>query len=59
MFIDSMNELDNVKKDEEVEVVEILNDWVKIKRSNEQEGWIRKEKLTTIKEKIANKVIRL
>ena len=47
-------ELDNVKKDEEVEVVEILNDWVKIKRSNEQEGWIRKEKLTTIKEKIAN-----
>ena len=47
-------ELDNVKKDEEVEVVEILNDWVKIKTSNEQEGWIRKEKLTTIKEKIAN-----
>ena len=47
-------ELDNVKKDEEVEVVEILNDWVKIKTSNEQEGWIRKEKLTTIKEEIAN-----
>ena len=42
-------ELDNVKKDEEVEVVEILDDWVKIKTSNEQEGWIRKEKLTTIK----------
>ena len=47
-------ELDNVKKDEEVEVVEILDDWVKIKTSNEQEGWIRKEKLTTIKEEIAN-----
>ena len=47
-------ELDNVKKDEEVEVVEILNDWVKIKTSNEQEGWIRKEKLTTIKEEITN-----
>lgn len=47
-------ELDNVKKDEEVEVVEILNDWVKIKTSNEQEGWIRKEKLTTIKEEVAN-----
>lgn len=42
-------ELDNVKKDEEVEVVEILNDWVKIKTSNEKEGWIRKEKLATIK----------
>ena len=47
-------ELNNVKKDEEVEVVEILNDWVKIKTSNEQEGWIRKEKLTTIKEEIEN-----
>ena len=47
-------ELDNVKKDEEVEVVEILNDWVKIKTSNEQEGWIRKEKLTAIKEEISN-----
>lgn len=47
-------ELDNVKKDEEVEVVEILNDWVKIKTSNKQEGWIRKEKLTTIKEEVAN-----
>lgn len=42
-------ELDEVKKDDEVEVVEILNDWVKIKTSNEKEGWIRKEKLTTIK----------
>ena len=42
-------ELDEVKKDDEVEAVEILNDWVKIKTSNEKEGWIRKEKLTTIK----------
>ena len=40
-------ELEEVKKDEEVEVTEILNDWVKVKTSNEKEGWIRKEKLTT------------
>lgn len=43
-------ELQEVKKDSEVEVVEILNDWVKVKTSNEKEGWVRKEKLTTIKE---------
>ena len=43
-------ELEEVKKDSEVEVVEILNDWVKVKTSNEKEGWVRKEKLTTIKE---------
>ena len=47
-------ELDEVKKDDEVEVVEILNDWVKIKTSNEKEGWIRKEKLTTIKTETEN-----
>lgn len=43
-------ELEEVKKDSEVEVVEILNDWVKVKTSNEKEGWVRKEKLKTIKE---------
>lgn len=42
-------ELEEVKKDAEVEVVEILNDWVKVRTSNEKEGWLRKEKLTTIK----------
>lgn len=47
-------ELDNVKKDEEVEVVEILNDWVKVKTSNEKEGWIIKAKLTTIQEETTN-----
>ena len=47
-------ELDEVKKDDEVEAVEILNDWVKIKTSNEKEGWIRKEKLTTIKTETEN-----
>ena len=35
-------ELEEVKKDDEVEVVEILNDWVKVKTSSEKEGWIRK-----------------
>ena len=47
-------ELEEVKKDDEVEVVEILNDWVKVKTLNEKEGWIRKEKLTTIKPQTAN-----
>lgn len=47
-------ELEEVKKDDEVEVVEILNDWVKVKTSSEKEGWIRKEKLTTIKPQTAN-----
>ena len=42
-------ELEEVKKDAEVEVVEILNDWVKVRTSDENEGWLRKEKLTTIK----------
>lgn len=47
-------ELEEVQKDAEVEVVEILDDWVKVKTSSEKEGWIRKEKLTTIQTETAN-----
>ncbi len=47
-------ELEEVQKDAEVEVVEILDDWVKVKTSIEKEGWIRKEKLTTIQTETAN-----
>lgn len=43
-------EMNQVNKDEQVEVVEILNDWVKVKTENEKEGWVRKEKLVSIKE---------
>ena len=46
-------ELDEVKKDDEVEVVEILNDWVKVRLSNQNEGWIRKDKLTNIQTETA------
>lgn len=46
-------ELDEVKKDDEVEVVEILNDWVKVRLSNQKEGWIRKDKLTNIQTETA------
>ena len=41
-------EMDEVNKDDEVEVIEILNDWAKVKTKNDKEGWIRKEKLATI-----------
>ena len=47
-------ELEEVQKDAEVEVVEILDNWVKVKTSSEKEGWIRKEKLTTIQTETAN-----
>ena len=47
-------ELEEVQKDAEVEVVEILDDWVKVKTSSEKEGWIRKEKLATIQTETAN-----
>ena len=47
-------ELEEVQKDAEVEVIEILDDWVKVKTSSEKEGWIRKEKLTTIQTETAN-----
>lgn len=46
-------ELDEVKKDDEVEVVEILNDWVRVRLSNQKEGWIRKDKLTNIQTETA------
>ena len=39
-------ELDNVKKDEEVEVVEILNGWACVETQTTK-GWIREEKLKT------------
>ena len=38
-------ELNEVNKDVEVEVTEILNDWVKVKTIEGKEGWIRTEKL--------------
>lgn len=38
-------ELNEVNKDVEVEVTEILNDWVKVKTTEGKEGWIRKNKL--------------
>lgn len=47
-------ELDEVKKDDEVQVVEILDDWVKVRLSNSKEGWIRKDKLTAIQTETAN-----
>lgn len=47
-------EMNEVNKDDEVEVIEILNDWVKVKTSNEKEGWVRKDKLVSIKENTTN-----
>lgn len=38
-----------VKKDEKVNVVEVINDWVCV-QTNTTKGWIRKDKLTTQKE---------
>lgn len=38
-------ELNEINKDAEVEVTEILNDWVKVKTAEGKEGWIRKNKL--------------
>lgn len=43
-------ELDEVNKDVEVEVTEILNDWAKIKTPEGKEGWVITEKLTAIQE---------
>lgn len=43
-------EMNELNKDDEVEVIEILNDWVKVKAANEKEGWVRKDKLVSIKE---------
>ena len=47
-------ELDEVAKDVEVEVTEILNDWVKIKTQDGKEGWIRADKLQPIQENSEN-----
>lgn len=42
-------EIKDLKQNEEVEVIEILNDWVQIKTIDETQGWIRKDKLENIK----------
>ena len=41
-------ELNEVKKDEEIEVTEVLNNWAKIKTADEKEGWLRTEKIVQI-----------
>lgn len=41
-------ELDEINKDVEVEVTEVLNDWAKIKTADGKEGWVRNEKLTSV-----------
>ncbi len=43
-------ELYDVSAETEVEVVEILNDWVKVKTSDSKQGWVRKEKLSQIQQ---------
>lgn len=40
-------ELDEVNKDTEVEVTEVLNDWAKIKTADGKEGWVITEKLAS------------
>lgn len=40
-------EFEEISKDTEVEVTEILNDWAKIKISDETQGWIRTDKLVS------------
>jgi len=42
-------ETEEVTKGEEVEVIDIINDWVKVKTNKEKEGWIIKSKLTSNK----------
>lgn len=44
-------EINEVNKNNEVEVIEILNDWAKIKTTDGIEGWLRIEKLIEIQEK--------
>lgn len=44
-------ELNEVKKDAEVEVTEILNDWAKVKTADGKEGWLRTEKIVKIENK--------
>lgn len=40
-------ELDEVNKDTEVEVTEVLNDWAKIKTADGKEGWVIRRRTTT------------
>lgn len=43
-------EMDELEKETEVEVTEILDDWVKIKTSDDKQGWVRKDKIASIEE---------
>ena len=45
-------ELEEINKDTEVEVIEVLNDWAKIKTSDGKEGWIIRRKTSTTGETI-------
>ena len=39
-------EIDDIAQNTEIDVTEILNDWVKVKTSDGKEGWIVKNKIT-------------
>lgn len=43
-------ELDELNKDVEVEVIEILRNWAKVKTQDGKEGWLRTDKLAQIQE---------
>lgn len=43
-------ELDELNKDVEVEVIEILRNWAKVKTQDGKEGWLRIDKLAQIRE---------
>ena len=49
-------ELQEQAKNTDIEVIEIINDWVKVKTSDEKTGWIRKEKISTKKAEDTSKV---
>ncbi len=51
-------ELQEQAKNTDIEVIEIINDWVKVKTSDEKTGWIRKEKISTKKAEDTSKVNR-
>ena len=38
-------DIESAKKDTEIEIVEILNNWVKVSIDGDKEGWIRKDKI--------------
>lgn len=46
-------ELDEVNKDVEVEVTEILNDWAKIKTAEGKEGWVLRKRTSSTGEIVA------